>query len=325
MAFHMNLDPELTQALAFFAAMDINQLQPENIPAFRQKLREMFKQLKEPLPKNGQVKVEDHQVPGPADAPPITLRVYTPRAGSEPRPCLYWIHGGGMILGDIDLDDRSCQTYAAELHCVVVSVRYRLAPEHPHPAPVEDCYAGLKWTAAHASRLGIDGRRLVVGGASAGGGLAAATALLARDRGGPAVSFQCLIYPMLDDRNQTLSSREFVDIPSWGRLANIAGWTALLGSAVGSKEVSPYAAPARATDLSGLPPALVQVGELEVFRDEDIDYATRLMQAGVATELHVYPGAYHGWDSVAPEAAVSKRAIADRMDALRRAFQRPRV
>lgn len=324
MAFHANLDPELTQSLAIFSAMDIANLQLADIPAVRQRASEMFQQFKQQLPKRNDVKIEDHQVPGPADAPPITLRVYTPTAESGLRPGFYWIHGGGMVFGDIDQDDFSCQVYAAELHCVVVSVRYRLAPENPHPAPVEDCYAGLKWTAAHAADLGIDARRLAVGGASAGGGLAAATLLLARDRGGPGVAFQCLIYPMLDDRNQTPSSREFADIPGWSRTANITGWTALLGSAVGSKEVSPYAAPARATDLTRLPPALIQVGELEVFRDEDIDYATRLMQAGVTTELHVYPGAYHGWDLAAPAAAVSRRAIADRMDALRRAFQRLR-
>jgi acetyl esterase/lipase len=184
-----------------------------------------------------------------------------------------------------------------------VSVEYRLAPEHPHPAPVEDCYAGLKWMVEHAVEIGVDPSRIALAGPSAGGGLAAATALVARDRGGPPLACQILIYPMLDDRNITPSSREFAGIPGWSREANISGWTALLGDKTGTEDVSPYAAPARASDLSNLPPTLIQVGELEVFRDECVDYALRLMQAGVSTELHVYPGAYHGWEIFVPTAS----------------------
>jgi acetyl esterase/lipase len=187
-----------------------------------------------------------------------------------------------------------CERYALDIDCVVVSMQYRLAPEDPYPAGVEDCYAALVWTVQHADELGIDATRIAVGGESAGGGLAAATALLARDRKGPELVFQALTYPMLDDRNNTPSARELHDIPSWSQQHNDSAWRAVLGMKAGSPDVEPYAAPARATDLSGLPPTLIQVGEIDVFRDEDITYATRLLQAGVPTELHVYPGAYHG-------------------------------
>jgi acetyl esterase/lipase len=176
--------------------------------------------------------------------------------------------------------------------------------------------------AAHAVEIGVDPSRIALAGSSAGGGLAAATALVARDRGGPPLVCQILIYPMLDDRNITPSSREFAGIPGWSREANMSGWTALLGDKIGTKNVSPFAAPARASDLSNLPPTLIQVGELEVFRDECVDYALRLMQAGVSTELHVYPGAYHGWEIFVPTASAGQRMIAERFDVLKRFLHR---
>ena len=175
----------------------------------------------------------------------------------------------------------------------------------------------MRWAAEQAASLGIDSSRLVIAGSSAGAGLAAGTALLARDRGGPAIAFQCLAYPMLDDRNETASAKEFDAIATWSGKSNRTGWAALLGGG----EPSIYAAPARATNLAGLPPALIQVGELEVFRDEDIDYATRLMQAGVPVELHVYPGAVHAWESLAPGSRVGKKMIADRLSALNHALR----
>jgi acetyl esterase/lipase len=264
---------------------------------------------------------EDVDIPGPAGSPNVRLRIYRPSAAEGILPCLYWIHGGGMAAGSVDADDWTCEGYAHELGCAVVSVEYRLAPEDPYPAPVEDCYAGLRWVAGHGARYGIDRRRVGVGGGSAGGGLAAAVVLLARDRGGPEIIFQLLVRPMLDDRNITPSSREFSgDHPVWNREVNIEAWTAYLGQPIGAADVSPYAAPARATDLASLPPAMIQVGQLEVFRDEAILYAMRLMEAGVSTELHVYPGAFHGWDAFAPDATVSRRSVADRMEALRRAL-----
>jgi acetyl esterase/lipase len=225
-----------------------------------------------------------------------------------------------MVIGSIEGDDRVCQSYVREVGCVVASVGYRLAPENPYPSPVEDCFTALRWVAGHAPDLHIDASRIAIGGSSAGGGLAAGTALLARDRGGPAVRFQLLVRPMLDDRNITLSSREFASIPGWSGHMNGVGWTAYLGPLFGTEAVPQYAAPARATDLSHLPATMLQVGELEVFRDEGIEYAARLLQAGVPTELHVYPGAFHGWDGMVPQAAVSRRSIAERMRALHAAF-----
>ena len=200
--------------------------------------------------------------------------------------------------------------HAEKLGAAVVSVEYRLAPETPHPGPVEDCYAGLIWTVEHADELGIDPARVIVGGASAGGGLAAAVALLARDRGGPALLAQMLLCPMLDDRNETPSSYQMAGIGIWDRGANEVGWTALLGAARGGPDVSPYAAPARATDLSGLPPAFIDVGSAETFRDEDVAYATGIWQAGGRAELHVWPGGFHGFTGMVPDAAISQAATA---------------
>jgi acetyl esterase/lipase len=324
MRLDTNLDPDVRPGLDVYAALgfDTQDLAGEVIPRMRATVREAFAAAVAELPPNDRVRTEDHRAPGPEGAPELTVRVYRPVARPETLPGLYWIHGGGMILGDVGMDDGTCQAYAEQVGCSVVSVDYRLAPENPHPAPVEDCYAGLLWTARNAGRLGIDPARLAVGGASAGGGLAAATVLLARDRGGPPVVFQLLVYPMLDDRNDSPSAREFSGIVSWSREHNHSGWAALLGDSAGGPEVPAYAAPARATDLSGLPPALIQVGELEVFRDEDVDYAVRLLRAGVPVELHIYPGAYHGCDIFVPTAGLSLRMQQERVAALTRALYR---
>jgi len=205
---------------------------------------------------------------------------------------------------------------------VVVSVEYRLAPETPHPGPIDDCYAGLLWTAAHADELGFDPDRMIVAGGSAGGGLAAALALRARDQSGPALLGQMLIYPMLDDRNDTPSAHQMAGLGGWDHSANEFGWTALLGERRGAPDVSPYAAPARADDLSGLPPAFIDVGSAETFRDEDVAYASRIWQAGGRAELHVWPGGFHGFDGIAPHAAVSQAAVAARADWLARLLAR---
>jgi len=224
------------------------------------------------------------------------------------------------VMGDIEQDDRLMKQLVKRISCVAVSVDYRLAPEHPFPAPVEDCYAGLKWLFGHAEELGVDRSRIAIGGASGGGGLCAGLALLARDRGEVCPAFQLLIYPMIDDRNVTPASYAITDPRMWNRESNRLGWKAYLGRDGGGADVSPYAAAARATDLTKLPPAFIPVGALDLFVDENIEYAQRLIQAGVPTELHVYPGAFHGFDVFAPSATVSKQFKADRDNALKRAL-----
>ena len=208
---------------------------------------------------------------------------------------------------------------AADLDCVIVSVNYRLAPETIFPGAIEDCYAGLAWTVASADMLGIDAARIGVMGESAGGGLAAALTLLARDRGEHRLAFQHLTYPMIDDRTCVVDPHPHTGQFIWTPHSNRFGWAALLGHEPGSGDVSPYAAAARADDLSGLPPTFISTGALDLFLEEDIDYACRLMRAGVPTELHVYPGAFHGFD-IHPTATVATKARRDRIDALRRAL-----
>lgn len=268
------------------------------------------------IPENPRVTHEDLQIAGPEGAPDVTVRVYRPTGSSGALPGVYYIHGGGMVLGDIKGENAAAELICDQVGAVVVSVEYRLAPEHPHPAPVEDCYAGLEWMAKNVAELGVDPERIAIYGASAGGGLTLATALLARDRGGPQLSFMMPIYPMIDDRNETPSSHEITDIGIWDRAGNIEAWAWYLGD----QEADQYAAPARALDLSGLPPAFIDVGTVDLFRDEDIAFAQRLIQAGVPTELHVHPGAFHASEVLAPEAALSQRILAMRIDALRRAL-----
>ncbi|MDP9842173.1 alpha/beta hydrolase [Streptosporangium lutulentum] len=323
MELHPNIDPELGAALlrSPLPASDLSAIRLEDLPGIRVQMNAMRAAMA-PVALDDRVTIEDRMVPGPEGEPDIRLRIYRLAGQEGAVPGVYWIHGGGMIIGDPEMDDLRMVEYVIRLGCVAVSVDYRLAPEHPHPAPVEDCYAGLVWTAKNAAELGIDPDRIAVGGLSAGGGLAAGTVLLARDRGGPALAFQLLVCPMLDDRNVTPSSREFAEAVVWNRGANLLGWSALLGDAAGTDDVSPYAAPARMADLSGLPPAYLDVGELEVFRDECVDYAQRLVQAGVSTEFHLYPGAFHSFDGMIPEAEISRRAAAERVVALRRALLR---
>ena len=227
-------------------------------------------------------------------------------------PGIYHIHGGGMVIGNRFMGVQAFLPYIASHDAVVVSVEYRLAPEFPDPVPVEDCYAGLVWTAEHAGELGIDPTRLIVGGASAGGGLSAGVTLLARDRQGPPLRASLLIYPMLDDRNESVSALQIQGIGVWDRTSNFTGWNALLGDRRGTDDVSIYAAPARAEDLSGLPPTFIDVGSAEVFRDEDVAYASRIWAAGGIAELHVWPGGFHGFDGFAPQAQISMAMIETR-------------
>jgi acetyl esterase/lipase len=268
------------------------------------------------VPDNPNVTKEDRTVPGPDGEPDISVRIYRPRNAQGDLPGVYFIHGGGMILGNVQGEDPVATLICDQVGAIVVSVEYRLSPEHPHPAPVEDCYAGLVWMAKNAQELGFDANRLGIYGGSAGGGLTIATALLARDRGGPAITFMMPIYPMIDDTNTTASSHEITDIGIWDREGNIQAWEWYLGG----KPADQYAAPTRAADLSGLPPAFIDVGTVDLFRDEDISFAQRLMQAGVPVEMHVHPGSYHAAETFAADAALSQRTWALRIDALKRAL-----
>ncbi len=317
------LDPDVRAALKpyfdFFGPGGMNAI--TDIGERRARYAELLTAAKAAQPENPNVSRTDLFAPGLHGGPDVPVRVYRPRhAGSGVLPLLFFIHGGGMIMGSVDGEDARVADLADTLGCVAVSVEYRLAPEHPYPAAIDDCYAALSWAATRATELRIDPARIVVQGESAGAGLAAGLALLARDRDTPPIAHQILIYPMLDDRHATPSSHEIVDLGIWDRAANIEGWAAYLGDAAGGPDVPIYAAPARATDLHGLPPTYIDVGQLDAFRDEDIDYATRLLQAGVPTELHVYPGALHGTQKFAPDAAVSVRTTPYRLDALRRAL-----
>ena len=225
--------------------------------------------------------------------PHVVIRVHRPKGITDALPCLYSMHGGGYVIGSAAMDDVRFDRFCPKYPCIGVSVEYRLAPETPYPGPLDDCYAGLRWIHDNAASLGIDPQRIGVGGISAGAGLAAALALLARDRGEVPVAFQLLECPMLDDRQATPSSQQD-GLAIWSRESNTFGWQSYLGGLYGSDTVPYLAAPARATDLAGLPPTFIAVGTVDGFRDEDIAYATRLNQAGVPTELHVYPGLPHG-------------------------------
>ena len=259
----------------------------------------------------------DHVV---SEGPRVVVRVHTPKAAaSRPRPCIYSIHGGGYVIGSYEMDDISFDQRCQALDCVGVSVEYRLAPETPYPGPLEDCYAGLAWVFKNAAQLGIDPTRVGVTGVSAGGGLAAALALLVRDRGEYTLDWQLLDCPMLDDRQCTPSSQAD-DLIIWNRASNAFGWKSYLGDLYGADDVPYHAAPARAEDLSGLPRAYVCVGGADGFRDEDIDYALRLNGAGVECELHVYPGAPHGVMLFA-DTDVARRYMRDQHEWLARRLQ----
>ncbi|WP_335988609.1 alpha/beta hydrolase [Glycomyces sp. MUSA5-2] len=317
-------DPELAPAEKMLRAGPAGTvLTAETLPALRNGMPEVEAPgFPEPdLTAGGRVRVEERRVPGPDGAPEITLLILSPASARGRVGGLFNIHGGGMIAGDRRSGAELVLPYVADGNAVAVSVEYRLAPEHPDPAPVEDCYAGLAWTAEHADELGIDSDRLIIVGGSAGGGLAAGTALLARDRAFPRLSHQILICPMLDDRFATHSSRMLDGEGVWDRNANLFGWTSLLGDRRGGPDVSPYAAPARAEDLSGLPRTYIDTGSVEVFRDEILDYATRLSQAGVNVDLHMWGGAFHGSDMMAAHAAVSRASVATRDEFIRRALE----
>ncbi len=257
-----------------------------------------------------------------ADGGPIPVRVYEPAGREGDLPALVYFHGGGLIMGSIDGAELPARAIVAAVGCALVSVGYRLAPEHPYPAALDDAYRALEWTVEEATALGLDPARIGLYGGSGGGCLVAGTALLARDRGGPPVVFQMLPYPMLDDRDRPAANRAIPDFGLWDRAANAEAWRWVFGERAGDDSVPAYAAPARATDLAGLPPTYIDVGQLDPFLDEDVEFAIGLAHAGVPTDLRVYPGVVHGSELIAPQSRVAKRILEDRFDALRRALLR---
>lgn len=296
-------DPEIRAAME--AVPPFGTVSADNLA----KLRSVRLAQNAQLPLSDEVERTDITVPGAPGGPEIRLRVHRRKGLSGPQPCLYWIHGGGYVLGAPEQDDQRFDRWCQRFDVVGVAVQYRLAPEHPYPAPIEDCYAGLKWVKSHGAELDIDTSRVGIGGPSGGGGLAAALGLVVRDRAEFAIDYQLLIYPMIDDTRTSVTANW--DVPVWNPASNRFGWSSYLGPLFGTDDIPYHAAPSRATDLSGLPPTYIMVGTLDGFCDEDIAYAQRLNQCGVPTELHVYPGAPHGFEGFAPRAAVSRQARND--------------
>lgn len=316
------LDPEVRGPFEAFQSQMSGGMDLSDIPASRAASEQMMEVMKEQQPVIEGVTSEDRLVPGPAGAPDVAVRIYQPEKRSGKLPALLWIHGGGYIFGGLDMEDVNAKQLTLAGECEIVSVDYRLAPENPFPAPVEDCYAALKWLASHVDELGVDPDRIAIGGGSAGGGLTAGLALLARDRAEVNVMFQFLLAPMIDDRNTAPASETLPDTLLWTRESNLIGWRSYLGCEPGGKDISPYAAASRATDLAGLPPAYIAVGDIDLFSGESIDYARRLIEACVPTELHIYAGACHGFEMMSPNAFISRQSTNDFRQVLKHVLHR---
>lgn len=303
------VDPDLAVAIDLLPTFDLN---ARSLVQYREQ------RLAFPPTDPGLIESRVVTVPGDDGHPPLSLHIYRPANVTARLPCIYYMHGGGFILGSADEYADWVMEHVLELGCAIVSVDYPLAPEAPFPAAIDDCYRGLIWVHENAVEIGVDDKLIGVMGESAGGGLAAALALMVRDRGEIRLAFQHLIFPMLDDRTSlradlSIYSGEFV----WTRENNLFGWSSLLGRAPGDDDVSPYAAPARAKELTRLPPTFICCGALDLFLEEDLEYARRLIRSGVPTELHVYPGAFHGFELI-PTAAVSQASVMNSRAALRR-------
>jgi len=297
-------DPEVAGPLAQMVSLMPDEVTVEMLPMLRTASRYP---ATHPGLQDGTILAAEYSAVA-ADGHQIVLTSYR-RADHQPgSPGVYWIHGGGLIAGDRFTGIDLALAWLDRWDLVVATVEYRLAPEFPYPTPFEDCYRGLEWFAGQADMLGFDPARLAVGGASAGGNLAAAVTLAARDRRGPAIAAQLLMSPMLDDRNVTVSSHQYTAKSSWSRSSNLLGWGCYLGEARGSADVPCYAAPARLTDFSGLPTTYLDGGTAEVFRDEIAAYAQGLWAAGTQAELHLWAGAIHGFSALAPAARVSRQA-----------------
>jgi acetyl esterase/lipase len=315
MTIRDRIDPELRDA---YDAMPDASWDIARVEALRRTSRLNFERWRAEAAPIAGVETADVQIPGPPGSPEVRVRLHNP--AGEVKGAMLWLHGGGYIVGQPEQDDLVLGRWAAALGCLIAAPAYRLAPEHPYPAGHDDAFAAWLWLAAEAERRGVPLSRTVVGGMSAGGGHAAALALRIRDQVAPAPGLQLLLCPMLDDRGATASIDAITDARVWNGAKNALGWRALLGGLSG--DPPPHAAPARARDLGGLPSAYVMVSDLDPLLDEDVDYAQRLMRAGVRTELHVYPRAFHGFQVIAPEAAVSRQANADTRAALARALMR---
>lgn len=310
------LDPDLLQPLA---ALSPAPRHVDELPRVRAGI-EAGVQASRDRPAHAAIRCSERRIPGPAGAPDVGLRIYRPQDADGPLPAFLWIHGGGFVSGTPDWDF-PLQATAMDLPAVIVAVDYRLAPETRFPGALEDCHAALRWLHAQAASLGIDRARIGIGGVSAGGCLAAGLALLARDRGASPIAFQMLLQPKLDDRSCLPGrTRRGAGEFAWTAENNAFSWHCLLGHAPGGDGVPSYAAPARAETLEGLPPCFLSVGALDLFLDEDLDYARRLIHAGVPVELHVYPGACHAFQLIAPESDVARRHGRDVLSALRRAL-----
>lgn len=314
-------DSEIAPVLEAMAADPQPALSRETLPGMRDGAATLFPSAATVIG-DRPIDAEDRVIPGPAGAPDLEVTILTPRGHDATRPALpvlYNIHGGGMIVGHRTWETGRLVQLVEELGVIAVNVEYRLAPESPYPAGVEDCYAGLVWVADHAAELGGDPERIVVMGGSAGGGFSAAVALLARDRGGPALAGQLLLCPMIDNTNTTVSSHQYAGIGTWTREANLLSWELVLGEELAFSDRAPqYAAPTRATDLSRLPHAYIEVGAAEPFRDEDIEFASRIWAVGGEAELHVWSGGFHGFDMYAPDSELTRAALAARFSWLRR-------
>lgn len=308
-------DPELEPALAGLPAF-FTTLAPEDIPQFRAALA--APPLIDDVIAGRPVEVSDHVVRGHGDAE-VTVSVLrrTDHTGAG-HPGAYLVHGGGMVAGSRWSLGAMLVDWVLEYDVVAATIEYRLAPDVRDPVPLEDCFAGWTWFTGNAAELGFEADRVLIGGPSAGGGLSAGTALLARDRGGVMPMAQLLMWPMLDDRVDTVSSHQVDGVGIWDRTSDLTGWTALLGDRRGTDDVSPSSAPARATDLAGLPPAYIEAGSAEVFRDEAVAYASGIWAAGGSAELHIWGGGFHGFQNVVPAASVSRAAVACREAWVRR-------
>lgn len=310
-------DPEIADALVTHRADVVTSMGPETIEVLRELA---MVPPHDTLTLGGRFGLTTHTVPGDPDVELLLLR---PVDADSPVPLVFHLHGGGLVVGTMYDDVAAAAEVASTVGGAVASIRYRLAPEDPYPAALEDSYAALVWLVQNAAELGIDPDRVVVAGVSAGGGLAAATALLARERGGPAIAAQMLVCPMLDDRNDSGSGHQMAGTGAWDRTANATGWAAYLPGTAGGPDVPPTASPARADDLTGLPPTYLDVGSAETFRDEVVAYAHAIWRSGGRAELHVWPGGCHGFEFLAPQARISRDSREARTRWLRRVLGSP--